>query len=73
MTDSTHKILVVDDEPQILKVLQAYLEKEGYQVVSATDGRSALDVFTHETPTFVISLQDFQDLRFVIYNKDFVG
>lgn len=54
MTDSTQKILVVDDEPQILKVLQAYLEKEGYKVVSAMDGRLALEVFSSEAPTFVI-------------------
>lgn len=54
MNDSNHKILVVDDEPQILKVLQAYLEKEGYHVVSAMDGRQALEVFSREEPTFVI-------------------
>lgn len=54
MTDSTQKILVVDDEPQILKVLQAYLEKDGYQVVSAMDGKQALEVFSREDPTFVI-------------------
>ena len=54
MIDSNHKILVVDDEPQILKVLQAYLEKEGYHVVSAMDGRQALEVFSREEPSFVI-------------------
>ncbi len=54
MNESTQKILVVDDEPQILKVLQAYLEKEGYQVVSAMDGSLALEVFARENPTFVI-------------------
>jgi two-component system alkaline phosphatase synthesis response regulator PhoP len=54
MTDSTQKILVVDDEPQILKVLQAYLEKDGYRVVSAMDGKQALEVFSREDPTFVI-------------------
>ena len=54
MTDSTQKILVVDDEPQILKVLQAYLEKDGSQVVSAMDGKQALEVFSREDPTFVI-------------------
>jgi two-component system, OmpR family, alkaline phosphatase synthesis response regulator PhoP len=54
MTDSTQKILVVDDEPQILKVLQAYLEKEGYLVVTSMDGRVALEVFNRENPTFVI-------------------
>jgi DNA-binding response OmpR family regulator len=54
MTDSPHKILVVDDEPQILKVLQAYLEKEGYKVVTATDGKQALEVYSNENPSFVI-------------------
>jgi len=48
------KILVVDDEPQILKVLQAYLEKEGYRVLTAKDGRLALSVFDQEKPDFVI-------------------
>jgi two-component system alkaline phosphatase synthesis response regulator PhoP len=54
MNDTTQKILIVDDEPQILKVLQAYLNKEGYQVVSAMDGKQALEVFSRENPTFVI-------------------
>ena len=48
------KILVVDDEPQILKVLIAYLEKAGYQVFSASDGISALSVFQKENPDFLI-------------------
>ncbi|MRS05093.1 response regulator transcription factor [bacterium] len=37
-----------------MKVLQAYLEKEGFQVVSAMDGSVALEVFARENPTFVI-------------------
>lgn len=48
------KILVVDDEPQILKVLIAYLEKAGYQVLSATDGKTALALFNKEHPDFLI-------------------
>ena len=54
MSDLQKKILVVDDEPQIVKVLHAYLEKEGYQVVTAGDGRVALSVFDREKPDFVI-------------------
>jgi two-component system alkaline phosphatase synthesis response regulator PhoP len=54
MVDMTKKILVVDDEPQILKVLKAYLEKAGYQVSSAADGPSALAVFHREKPDFLI-------------------
>jgi len=54
MIKENKKILIVDDEPQILKVLQAYLEKEGYLVLSAIDGTSALTVFDHAKPDFVI-------------------
>ncbi|MHB8135735.1 MAG: response regulator transcription factor [Anaerolineaceae bacterium] len=48
------KILVVDDEPQIVKVLKAYLEKAGYQVVTASDGNAALSTFQREKPDFLI-------------------
>lgn len=48
------KILVVDDEPQILKVLHAYLDKDGYHVITAKDGRLALSMFDQEKPDFVI-------------------
>lgn len=37
------KILVVDDDPDIRKVLNLYLTREGYQVVEAEDGASAVD------------------------------
>lgn len=48
------QILVVDDEPQIVKVLQAYLEKAGYRVISAGDGSNALAAFRQHRPDFVI-------------------
>lgn len=48
------KILVVDDEPQISRVLKGYLENAGYRVVSALDGKTALSVFDREKPDFVI-------------------
>jgi DNA-binding response OmpR family regulator len=48
------KILVVDDEVKIIRLLQVYLEQAGFQVVSAGDGRSALSVFQDEQPDFVI-------------------
>jgi len=50
----TKKILVVDDEPQIRKVLIAYLEKAGYQVLAAADGIAALATFQHSRPDFLI-------------------
>ena len=38
----TAKILVVDDEPDILEFLQYNLEKEGFTVVTASDGEAGI-------------------------------
>src|SRR5512133_2010129 len=54
MEPSTKRVLVVDDELQIVKVLRAYLEKGGFQVVTAADGNAALSVFSQSRPDFVI-------------------
>jgi DNA-binding response OmpR family regulator len=54
MSEKPKKILVIDDEPQIVKILKAYLEKDGFQVSTALDGRIALDVFDREQPDFII-------------------
>jgi two-component system alkaline phosphatase synthesis response regulator PhoP len=54
MLEMTKKILVVDDEAQIVKVLKAYLEQVGYQVVTAMDGKAALAIFQREKPDFMI-------------------
>ncbi len=48
------KVFVIDDEPQIVKVLKAYLEKAGYQVVTTSDGKTALSIFQRERPDFLI-------------------
>jgi DNA-binding response OmpR family regulator len=48
------KLLVVDDEPQIVKVVKAYLEKAGFTVITAADGPSALAIFEREKPDFLI-------------------
>jgi DNA-binding response OmpR family regulator len=49
-----HKILVVDDEPEIVKLVRAYLEAAGYGVLTAKDGREALLVSRHEKPDLII-------------------
>ena len=51
---SGETILVVDDEPKIVKTVRAYLEETGYRVVAAGDGRTALAAFRHERPALVI-------------------
>jgi two-component system, OmpR family, KDP operon response regulator KdpE len=48
------KILIVDDEPQILRALRAGLIAQGYEVVSAADGEEALDKASAELPDAII-------------------
>ncbi len=54
MTVPGAKILLVDDEEAIQKLLRFPLEKEGYQVVQARDGQEALDAFSREPFDLVI-------------------
>ncbi len=49
------KILVVDDEPQITRVLRTALESSGYDVIVATGGVDALEKFMHAPPDLVIT------------------
>ncbi|HHY92931.1 MAG TPA: response regulator, partial [Firmicutes bacterium] len=48
------KILVVDDEENILELVRYNLEKEGYGVLLARDGAEALEVAQREKPDLVI-------------------
>ena len=53
-TKTTSRILVVDDEPQVVWMLQFTLEAEGYQTLSARDGRAALDEVREHHPSVVL-------------------
>ncbi len=48
------RILIVDDEPAILKQVKAYLEKDGFQVISAQDGQAALVSARRERPDLIV-------------------
>lgn len=48
------KICVIDDEPLIVEVLKAYLEREGYEVIASMNGREGLDLIEKENPDFII-------------------
>jgi two-component system response regulator MprA len=50
----TVRILVVDDSAEILSIVQRGLQRRGYEVVTASDGESALKVFSRELPDLVI-------------------
>ena len=54
MTTSTPTILVVDDEPLIRDVIVDLLRDEGYTVVTADDGRVALELVQREAPGLVL-------------------
>ncbi len=47
-------VLIVEDDKNIAELLQMYLEKEGYQVTTATDGGEGLAFFRANTPDLVI-------------------
>jgi two-component system KDP operon response regulator KdpE len=49
------KILIVDDEPQITRVLRTSLSSRGYEVRTANDGESGLDLYTAWAPDLVIT------------------
>jgi two-component system KDP operon response regulator KdpE len=51
----TSRVLVVDDEPQITRVLKTVLTSEGYQVRTAADGLSALTAFSEWRPHLVLT------------------
>jgi two-component system, OmpR family, alkaline phosphatase synthesis response regulator PhoP len=47
-------ILVVDDEPRIVELARDYLEHAGFRVITASDGRAALDSAHREKPDLVV-------------------
>jgi DNA-binding response OmpR family regulator len=51
------RILLIDDDASVHEVARVYLEREGYIVYSATDGREGLDLAATRTPAlFVVDL-----------------
>ena len=54
-TSDKSKVLVVDDEPQITRVLRTVLTSQGYQVRTAAEGEAALSNFTEWRPELVIT------------------
>src|SRR5512135_751026 len=48
------RILVVDDDKQITRLVAIYLEKAGFSVLTAFDGENALRVIRHERPDLVV-------------------
>lgn len=54
MENKNVKILLVDDEPDILEFMEYNLQKEGFQVLTAKNGSEAIDVAKKEFPQLII-------------------
>lgn len=54
MNNQKEKILIVDDETSIRRILETRLSLIGYNVVSASDGEEALSTFRRENPNLVV-------------------
>ena len=49
-----NRILIVDDDREIARLVRAYLEQSGYQVLVAYDGETALRIIRHDHPDLVV-------------------
>ncbi len=52
--EPAERILVVDDDHESVRLLRAYLERAGYQVLSAGDGETALSILRHDHPDLAV-------------------
>ena len=50
----TATVLVADDEPHLLRLVKFRLEREGYTVITATDGDAALELARTEHPDLIV-------------------
>ena len=69
-----HKVLIVDDEPNVVKALKRALRREPYEILSANSGHEALDVLGRESVDVVISDENMpgmtgSELLAVVYEK----
>jgi two-component system cell cycle sensor histidine kinase/response regulator CckA len=58
MTTGQHTILVVEDEELLLELLKEMLEREGYRVITASDGNQAVNMYLHDKESISLVLSD---------------
>lgn len=51
---SHRRLLLIDDDPNLILLVKDYLEFRGYEVVTAENGREALEVLEHDLPDMII-------------------
>ena len=67
------KILVVDDDQNILRLYREELEDEGYTIVTASNGQEAMEVFERENPDLVsldVLLPDIDGIKLLRQMKE---
>jgi len=64
------KILIIDDEPDILRYLGQFLQDAGYETVTASDGSEGLEIVAREKPDLItLDLQMPKDTGTAFYRK----
>ena len=53
-TKDSKRLLLIDDDPNLILLVKDYLEFRGYEVVTAENGRDAMDVLTRQQPDMII-------------------
>ena len=53
-TDTAKKVLVVDDDGAIMKLIDYVLKRQGYKPITATYWTDALDALTHGSPDLIL-------------------
>ena len=67
------KILIVDDDQNILRLYKEELEEDGYQIVTASNGKEAMEQFEKESPDLVtldILLPDIDGIKLLRQMKE---
>lgn len=54
MSNAKYKILLVDDEPDIIEFLSYNLKKEGYEILTAYNGKDAIEIAKKELPNLIV-------------------
>ena len=69
------KILVVDDESRMRKLVRDFLVRQDYEVLEAGDGEEALDIFYREKDIALLTYQKvqykFSHSAFIIHHQNF--
>ncbi len=50
----SRKVLIVDDEPHMLRLTELSLKKDGYQILTARSGREAIELASRELPALIV-------------------